>query len=390
VAYGDNDHKKRGTRFMDLPVLSLSEIEVSYPECQFYLTVEQYAKAHIIASLLDRGIDQSRIINFEEFKKYKSCWSLENHMVQTTSKLKYCCVGFGANLSPEINMQGSAGEESIRNFFSVRDKIIEELNMPTTPRMPNPCLGCCNVKEDLWNSSRRIRLLTFQPRSICNFKCSYCSWQFEKIDDSFIPEVKNSLTFLRFMKERSIIDTDTTIQYSGGEISIHPLESEILTELQNHKCVILTNASMYSEKVGEILTKGRSKLYPSIDAGTRDTFAKIKGVDAFDKVRENLTRYAADGLVHLKYIILPGVNDNQEDIDGFVRLCETTKIAAVDITRECRSVAPFGDGTIDMIARMMRGLREAGVDVVLADFAYSNTPGDKGRIEERLGEFKNA
>jgi pyruvate-formate lyase-activating enzyme len=187
------------------------------------------------------------------------------------------------------------------------------------------------------------------------------------------------------MKERGIIDTDTTIQYSGGEISIHPLENEILAELQDHPCVILTNANIYSEKIGEILSKGRSRLYPSIDAGTHDTFAKIKGVDAFDKVRENLTRYAADGFVHLKYIILPGVNDNERDIDGFVRLCKTTKIAAVDITRECHSVAPFGDGTIGMIARMMRGLREVGVAAVLADYAYSSAPGDRVRVEERLG-----
>jgi pyruvate-formate lyase-activating enzyme len=385
VAYGDNDTKKQGTRFMGLPVLSLEGIEASHPGCRFYLTVDRYAKAYIIASLLDRGIDQSRIINFEEFKKYRSCWDIENHLVQTTSKLKYCCGGFGTNHPPEISIHGGNSEEAVKNFFSVRDRTIEELNVPATSMAPNPCLGCCNVKEGFWSSNRRIRLLTFQPRSICNFRCFYCSWSFEKIDDSFIPEVKNSLAFLRFMKERGIIDTDTEIQYSGGEISIHPLENEILAELQDHPCLILTNAYVYSEKVGEVLSKGRSRLYPSIDAGTRGTFAKIKGVDAFDKVRENLARYATDGLVHLKYIILPGVNDNQEDIDGFVRLCETTKIAAVDVTRECHSLAPFSDSTVGMIARMMRGLRDVGVGVALADYAYSGTLGDKGRIDRESG-----
>ena len=61
----------------------------------------------------------------------------------------------------------------------------------------------------------------------------------------------------------------------------------------------------------------------SIDAGTRETYQKIKGHDFFDKVITNLKKYSeSEGDVSLKFIILEGINDNKEEIDGFIKIAK--------------------------------------------------------------------
>lgn len=42
----------------------------------------------------------------------------------------------------------------------------------------------------------------------------------------------------------------------------------------------------------------------------------------FDTVKQNLTKYSQSGLIELKYIFLPEVNDNKKDIDGFIEFCK--------------------------------------------------------------------
>jgi molybdenum cofactor biosynthesis enzyme MoaA len=175
---------------------------------------------------------------------------------------------------------------------------------------------------------------------------------------------------------------------AAGEISVHPLRDRILTELQDNQCWIYTNASVYNGKIGEMLAKGHSRIYPSIDAGTPETFARIKGVNLFDKVCENLYRYSLDGLVHLKYIILPGINDDDADIDGFIALCERLKIRDVDITRDMDRLDAFSDRTICTIARMLDELQRLGIKATAPDNTFDATPNDKLRLEERLRELK--
>jgi pyruvate-formate lyase-activating enzyme len=391
VAYGDNDPKKQGTRFMGLPVLSLGEIEAGYPGCRFYLTVDVQAKPYVTESLVTRGVDASRIINFEKYNRYKSCWQLERCMYYFLSQferaLTFCCSDFGKNFPDRVSICNGAHDETMRNFYVTLDRIIEELNAPAETPAQNACVGCRNAKDGLWRNDRRISLMNFRPPSICNFKCSYCKSRDETLDASFSVDMEEALSFLRFVKEKRIIDADTAIHFAAGEISVHPLRDKILAELQEHCCWIYTNASVYNDAIGKMLSKGKSRVYPSIDAGSRETFAKIKGVDLFDKVCENLRRYSLDGLVHLKYIVLPSVNDNEANVEGFIDLCGRLKIGVVDVVRDFHNMGAYGDSTIEMAARMLDGLQKIGVKASLSENAFDATSPDKLLIEERLAEL---
>jgi len=293
------------------------------------------------------------------------------------------------NVAPRISIDGNAYAEAVRDFFAARDRIIEWLNMPIEADTKNPCLGCPSVKEGVWRTDRRIRQLSIAFRSICNFKCSYCNATLGTFDGLF-ETTEEMLIFLRFAKENNIIEDNTVIRFESGEISIHPLKNKILTELQDNPCWIFSNLGTYDKEIGKFISKSKNRLYPSIDAGTRQTFAKIKGVDVFDKVCDNLAKYSMNGLVHLKYIFLPDVNDNDADVDGFIDLCERLNIKQVDIVRDVTNIIAFSVHTINAIARMQDGLHRLGVDTSGSKWALSAIPNDWARIEEKLGELEQA
>jgi pyruvate-formate lyase-activating enzyme len=390
VAYGDNDKNKQGTRFMGLPVLSLEQAEDRHPNCRFFITVGSQAKPYLMESLVAKGVDRSRIINFEEYDRHKSCWWLETRMfygnIQGSKALSFCCFG-GKNHFPHIKWSGETHDVAMKKFFAMRDGIIESLNRPDGAGAQNRCSDCPSVHDGLWSSDRRVRAVDLVYDSFCNFKCFYCKVNNVAIGDSCV-NVEEMLNFLRFIKHDRHIDTHTRIHFAAGEISVHPLRDKILAELQDNPCWIFTNAGAYCEKIGEALSRGRCWLYPSIDAGTRGTFAKIKGVDLFDKVCENLHRYSSDGFVYLKYIVLPGVNDGEADVNGFVELCGRLGVRAVDITGDMLDMAPLGDHAIDMVAKMLHGLQSLGIVASVVCDGFSSAPGDRLRIEERLAGIR--
>jgi hypothetical protein len=245
VAFGDNDAKKQGTRFMGLPVLSLGEIGARHPGCQFYVTVNELTKPAVVTSLIEGGVAPSRIINYEKSKKYKSCVFLETFMYYCQRDLSFCCSDFGKCQSPRVASNDLTHEEHLKAFFDTRDKIIDEINAPSSEAATsNPCADCSNIINGYWCFDRRIRFLNLYFNTICNFKCSYCPGTYNQVDDLFYTEVAHDLELLRFLKEKRHIDKDTVIICAAGEIAIHPMRDTILTEFQDNPCWFFSNASV--------------------------------------------------------------------------------------------------------------------------------------------------
>jgi hypothetical protein len=84
--------------------------------------------------------------------------------------------------------------------------------------------------------------------------------------------------------------------------------------------MIYSNAIKYSNVIEKYLAEDKAKLTTSIDAGNIETFKKIRGVKAFDKVFDNLRKYNsfAKKNIIIKYILTDG-NYDIENLDGFLR-----------------------------------------------------------------------
>ncbi len=66
----------------------------------------------------------------------------------------------------------------------------------------------------------------------------------------------------------------------------------------------------------------------SMDAGTPETYYKIKGVKMWDKMLDNVRHYLEAPYFGFnpKYLFVPGVNDNEKDVERFVEICKEFRV----------------------------------------------------------------
>lgn len=201
---------------------------------------------------------------------------------------------------------------------------------------PEECKGCFQIKEADWDESCYIDYITITHFSACNADCIYCSNNLapeERTNDSY-----EIMPFLKYLKSEGVIKDNCEIHIGGGELTIYKECDELLEEFGMNgstKIFIPTNAIRYSENLHKALVSGSAHIIVSLDSGCRETYKKIKRVDAFDRVISNLKKYSEDMKVtkiSLKYIILPGVNDNEKEFNKFTDIAkEINAYTIIDI-----------------------------------------------------------
>jgi wyosine [tRNA(Phe)-imidazoG37] synthetase (radical SAM superfamily) len=178
-----------------------------------------------------------------------------------------------------------------------------------------------------WRKSVKLDTVSFgsnNPGDVCNFKCIYC------FSEGALEKLKKEKGFTTYEVIKQIAEIpgydtpDFTLTLSNGEFCANKQCDETLDVLLKTKWKIklVTNLSIYREKLSELMETGRVlQTLVSMDAGTKETFEFVKKLDAWDKVVENLKKYpVGKANLILKYIFLEGVNDNEADIDGFYNL----------------------------------------------------------------------
>ena len=119
---------------------------------------------------------------------------------------------------------------------------------------------------------------------------------------------------------------------------------------------------IYREKLKDLMENGRiTSIITSLDAGTPETFKKIKQRDMFCKVLDNLSKYPVNKTnLNLKYIFLEGVNDNETDIDGF---CEIAKRFRAQIMLSSNNRALYTDRMKALTIRLSKRAKADGIKI---------------------------
>ena len=81
-------------------------------------------------------------------------------------------------------------------------------------------------------------------------------------------------------------------------------------------------------------TNNKAILCCDLDAGTPETYIKVKGFHKFYDVVSHLKRYAKSGSVRIKYIILPGINDLKEDYEGMIAILKELELLELQLSPE--------------------------------------------------------
>ena len=255
--------------------------------------------------------------------KYLSCRYIEHGMDFEHTRLETCCFTCHSG-GGRITLQNEYSGENINweELFDKKRKYRQEHRKGNL--MPN-CVGCVFLEEKEWDEEDYINFLQFNYWVACNSKCTYCyEVQNRKIFEKIKPY--NTVPVIKEMIEKKILRPGGEVSFGGGEPTIAPEFEELinlLTENGFRNMRIHSSGIKFSHAIENAIKKGVLNVVISVDAGCEKTYKKVKNVNAYKKVLDNMKKYAAAnknhyGLMTSKYIIIPNVNDNRKEIDLWI------------------------------------------------------------------------
>lgn len=297
-------------------------------------------------------------------KKYRSCYWLEHGFVCYPSNLTCCCF-------PKSPVLGSAKDnvvDMVDDFLTARERLIEA-NQGDNP----PCAGCRVFREEYTPTDKKIMTFNFSTHSYCQFSCTYCTLQQN-------PETKNqkekydAIAIATELKRRGMLADKLRVVCSPGEIAIHPNKEAYYDFIEENADTVTfcSNAAKYDERLAKILSRSmQNQLLVSMDCGTAETFKMVKGIDLYEKVKENLKKYReATSQIFLKYILLD-CNCNEEDLDGFIELCSSLQVERFEISADLRRKTDYINATVpeqeivNAAVRLIKGAIENQLEFVI-------------------------
>lgn len=285
---------------------------------------------------------------------YYSCYkimdqglNIDGRIDDNGKNVKLCCERLPKGVvAPGVSFEGTA-EKILDNFLALRQEIIDcsiKEGGKAKDIGKNDWLGCkyCDLfQKGDWNPQSLIKYvnLSMYPAP-CQCNCCYCSVDRHWENTKEIKSVYDKLfEMLELADSKALISSDAQWQISSGEITIHPYKQKMYKLVENRKATFYTNGFIFDEELAKILeTNPKAKINISIDAGTSETWKKIKGFDNFKDVCDNLVAYnktsSYSGQIELKYIVLPGINDSERDFKEFIKLMKLLEVSHLIIARD--------------------------------------------------------
>jgi len=281
--------------------------------------------------------------------QYRSCHWINiasinfNGRVDKNGKfIAYCCEPLAG--IPAVAFSDTA-EETAKEFLKLQADMIET-SKSKDEVLCEGCSYCSHYKEQEWpQADGKIHYVNMSMYPApCQSNCFYCGFnqrgdtKYKKTEEA--EQGYNKLFgMLEYYKENNLIADDAGWQVSTGEITIHPYKDRIMDLVGNYRTEFRTNCFKFDKRIAENLKANpQSFINLSIDAGTPETWEKIKGFDNFYDVTDNLVEYRMSCTnpeqITLKYIILPGVNDNLADFTAIVEIMNILGVPHLTLSRE--------------------------------------------------------
>ena len=312
-----------------------------------------------------------RFVSAREGQPYASCGDLLGTLVFDTQQVTACCFSrSGRGWPPLASFRG--GALPVSEIIRSRIEIIEE-NQGEGFRH---CKGCVRLQEGIWSPRPYVfdRILVANSRN-CNLRCQYCSIGRGEADTTRFYPIRAIVSGL--LKD-GIMDPNGSMDWGGGEPIIYPEFDEIIGDTLDYgvRHLVHTNATRCSPTLLTALEKNLARLDTSIDAGTRETYFKIKKRDEFDHVWDNLERYAATGgRVVGKFIFM---EENFHEAHLFVEEAARRGVRNLcyDIDLNCESTS---GGLADAVGNFVIRARELGLRTEKGAFIGQVLSEERGR-----------
>ncbi len=260
-------------------------------------------------------------------QEYTSCHWIQHGLSFENDHIEMCCLcchkgGGHLYLKENYNGKGIKWED----IFKFKQKFIEENKNGI---VDSRCDGCFNLVHRGWDDNQQyINYIHFNHWTHCNSDCIYCYTSWDKKNFQKRPHYK-VMPMLKDLFKKKLFHPDGEITFAGGEPTIlNEFEDIINILLKNNVNRITVHSSgiKHSKAIEKAIKEGKLSVCLSADAGSRDTYLAIKRVDKFDKFWQNVEKYSEvqpkdkNWLVETKFIIIPNINDNKEEIEKWFSL----------------------------------------------------------------------
>lgn len=259
-------------------------------------------------------------------KEYLSCEYVEGAVCFLVDSVVVCCyalsIGYDAfSIVPNFKGQSVDWDSVLEIKQSIREKFAKN-------QIPQACKECPRLKYKDWNSKDKFDYILINHWDNCNLKCIYC-YTYEKKKEFNKMKPYKILPVLKDAVKNRMLSDGCWIDITGGEPAVLKEFPDIMKFIINEtNAIALVNTAGvdYSKWIRKGLEVGRVSPTISLDSGTRETYKKIKSFDYFDKVVSNIKKYqkgldeVKNSLISLKYIFIPGVNDNMEELQKWLDL----------------------------------------------------------------------
>ena len=273
------------------------------------------------------------------------CSFLEEGIDFEPQKICDCCISHTDGRGLPVLIKDYEGEPvDWEKLFEIKAQKIKQQQEKTI----FDCEGCYRLGEYTFKGEKKISEFHMSHCRICNAKCIYCSDEFSRSSLNY-----DTYPIIKDLFDKGYYKPGGEATFEGGEPTLMKSFNELVEffVINGTRVRIHTSCITYSALVEDALKKNMGTVVVSLDSASKKTYAKIKLVDKFNIVVENLKKYASasnnnpDGIV-VKYIIIPGVNDNIFEIDRFFKLMKQIGIKTVAVDIEVRYARAYNNKNV--------------------------------------------
>ena len=257
---------------------------------------------------------------------YPSCRWIEGGLSFVPGRLRVC---------PNTNAHG--GPPGLARFIEGRLPVEEIVAKRAVIREANraggfaPCGQCAYRERRAWKPRpHAFDILCIAQAAACNLACHYCHTipesrylQNPGVVPSLLPAISSLIS-------EGLLAPDARIQWGGGEPTILREFEALFGLLHRHGAYseVYTSGLRVPPILLEAMAEDRAGVMVSLDCGTRETYARIKGRDAFNRVVANVARYARTNprRTLLKMILS---RNNLGEVPQFLDLAEAAGVRIV-------------------------------------------------------------
>lgn len=284
-------------------------------------------------------------MKYFQTKKYLDCKHMKHSIHFFYDDIRCCCSNVKGLIFKSIDSNYKYSSDFTDFIYLERKNAVKKINNYFVPEsFPLYCQGCVQYSSSLSSNKvidfdNLIDTVYIQNFMGCNAKCIYCTFAYYRNNQ----QLYKVLPIMNELIEKNILSKDAHVCFSGGEPTISEEFEILFSTLANYltsKMNVFTSCIKYSNSIADAFVKNKVNLLISLDSGTPEIYKKVKLVDAFDKVVNNIKTYVnhsenAKSSITLKYIILDGLNDDIQEMYSFLDLAAYLGIETVMFSFDC-------------------------------------------------------